>query len=153
MFDLMPWKKKKERRPARSLEPTDHFLGRFWDRDVFFPSNQFFQNAWHPSVDVNEGKKSITVKAEISGIDKKDINVSLNGRILTIAGEKKQEKEENDKYHYRMECNYGRFNRSIELPAEVDASKVKAKFKKGVLTVELQKVKESEHVKIEVKTA
>jgi HSP20 family protein len=149
----MPWKKKKERKPAWGLETTDHFLGRFWDRDVFFPSNRFFQNSWHPSVDVNEGKTSITVKAEISGIDKKDINVSLNGRILTIKGEKKQEKEENDKYHYRMECSYGRFNRSIELPAEVDASKVKAKFKKGVLTVELQKVKESEHVKIEVKTA
>jgi HSP20 family protein len=145
MFDLMPWKKKKERKPAWGLEPTDHFFGRFWDRNVFFPANQFFQNAWHPSVDVNEGKKSITVKAEISGIDKKDINVSLNGRILTITGEKKQEKEETGKCHYRMECNYGRFNRSIQLPAEVDASKVKAKFKKGVLTVELQKVKESEH--------
>ena len=94
MFDLMPWKKKKERKPARGLEPMDHFFGRFWDRDVSFPSDQFFQNSWQPSVDVNEGKKSITVKAEISGIDKKDINVSLNGRVLTITGEKKQEKKE-----------------------------------------------------------
>jgi len=152
MFDLMPWKKKKERKSARGFEPMDPFLGRFWDRDVFFPSDQFFKNSWHPSVDVNEGKKSIIVKSEIPGIDKKDINVSLNGRILTITGEKKQEKEENDKYHYRMECSYGRFNRSIELPAEVSESKIKAKFKKGVLTVKLQKIKDSEPLKIEVKT-
>ncbi len=152
MFDLMPWKKKKERKSARGFEPMDHFLGRFWDCDVFFPSDQFFKNSWHPSVDVNEGKKSIIVKSEIPGIDKKDINVSLNGRTLTITGEKKQEKEENDKYHFRMECSYGRFSRSIELPAEVSESKIKAKFKKGVLTVKLQKIKDSEPLKIEVKT-
>jgi len=92
-----------------------------------------------PNVDVSENDKQIKVTAELPGMDEKDIDVSLNKDSLTIKGEKKEEKEEKKKDYYRMERSYGSFSRTIPLPVEVDTDKVKAEFRKGVLTVTMPK--------------
>ncbi len=94
---------------------------------------------FRPSVNVVEDDKEIRVSAELPGIDEKDIEVSLSKDSLTIKGEKKEEKEDKGKNYYRMERTYGSFSRTIPLPTEIDADKVKAQFKKGVLTVTLPK--------------
>lgn len=92
-----------------------------------------------PSVDVTETEKDITVTAELPGLKEKDIKVSLNKNTLTLKGEKKEEKEEKTKGYYRAERTYGSFTRTVVLPGEVDAEKVDATYKKGVLTITLAK--------------
>jgi HSP20 family protein len=92
-----------------------------------------------PSVNVVEDEKEIRVSAELPGINEKDIDVSLSRDSLTIRGEKKEEKEDKGKNYYRMERSYGSFTRTIPLPTEIDTDKVKAQFKKGILTVTLPK--------------
>jgi HSP20 family protein len=95
--------------------------------------------AFSPSIDVKEDEKEIKVSAELPGMDDKDIDVSLTKDALTIKGEKKEKKEDKGKDYYRMERSYGSFSRTIALPKEIDTDKVKAEFKKGVLTVTLPK--------------
>jgi HSP20 family protein len=109
--------------------------------------------AFSPSVDVKESDKDISVTAELPGLDDKDIDVSLSRDSLTIKGEKKEEKEEKGKDYYRMERSFGSFTRTIPLPAEIDVDKVKAEFKKGLLTVTLPKSEKAikEKKKISVK--
>lgn len=101
-----------------------------------------FQNrlgSFSPKIDIAENDKEIKISAELPGMDEKDIDLSINKEMLTIKGEKKEEREDKGKDYYRMERSYGSFSRSIQLPAEIDTNKVDAKFKKGVLTVMLPK--------------
>lgn len=109
--------------------------------------------AFSPKVDVTENEKEFRVSAELPGMEDKDIDVSLQNDMLTIRGEKKEEKEEKGKDYYRMERSFGSFSRSIPLPVEVETDKVDAKFKKGVLTITLPKTAKavSETKKIAVK--
>ena len=95
--------------------------------------------SFNPSIDVKESNKELKVTAELPGMDEKDIEVSLNRDSLTIKGEKREEKEDKGKDFYRMERSYGSFSRTIPLPAEIETDKVKAEFKKGVLTVTMPK--------------
>jgi len=95
--------------------------------------------AFSPRVDVVDGERELSIKAELPGMDEHDIEVSLSGDILTIRGEKKEEKEDKAKGYYRMERSYGAFSRSIPLPSEVDESTIRARFKKGVLSITLPK--------------
>jgi len=109
--------------------------------------------AFSPKVDVTENEKEFRISAELPGMDDKDIDVSLQNDMLTIRGEKKEEKEDKGKDYYRMERSYGSFSRTIPLPVEVETNKVDAKFKKGVLTITLPKTEKavSENKKISVK--
>lgn len=152
MLDLMPWKKREQRDVVNLRRDFGDFVNRFFDRDLWEPGDLSSADRWFPSVDISEGKKEITVKAEIPGVEAKDIDISLSGKLLTIKGEKKHEKEEKEENYYRMERSYGSFNRTIELPAEVDPEKVDASYKKGVLKIELKKTRESETKKIEIKS-
>lgn len=97
-----------------------------------------------PKLDVSEDEKSVHVTVELPGMDEKDVSVSLTDRVLTIRGDKKQEKETKDKDVTRRERAYGSFRRSLEVPADVDAAKIEAKFRNGVLTIELPKTKEAQ---------
>jgi HSP20 family protein len=92
-----------------------------------------------PQVDVTETDKEIKICAEIPGVEAKEVDVSVEDGTLTIKGEKKFEREEDEKGTYRMERSYGAFERSISLPSEVDESKAKAEFKNGVLHLSLPK--------------
>ena len=106
-----------------------------------------------PRIDVTEDGKKIKISAELPGMDEKDIDLSIQNDMLTIKGEKKEEKEDKGKDYYRMERSYGSFVRTIPLPVEVDTAKVEAKFKKGVLSITLPKTAEAvaETKKISVK--
>jgi HSP20 family protein len=106
---------------------------------------------WTPALDVTEGKDAITVKAELPGVEPKEIAVSLEGDLLTIKGEKEQKKEEKDERQHRIERSWGAFMRSVRLPAPVDGSKVTAAFKHGVVTVTLPKAPGAKGTAIPVK--
>lgn len=108
-----------------------------------------------PAVDVTEDEKTYKIAAELPGLDEKDIEVSVTGDVLTLKGEKRQEKEEKNKNWYVSERAYGSFQRAFALPDGVDRDKIAASFAKGVLTVTLPKSAEAQkqQQKIEVKAA
>jgi HSP20 family protein len=94
---------------------------------------------WAPSLDISETKDSLVVKIEVPGIEQNDIQISLQENLLTIKGEKRYERADNEERYHRVERAYGMFLRSIRLPVAVDDSKVTATFKNGLLTVTLPK--------------
>ena len=108
---------------------------------------------WEPKIDVTETKDTVTVKAELPGVEQKDIAISLQDNILTIKGEKEEEQEEKDKRYHRVERSYGAFSRAMRLPAAVDAGKASAAFKDGVVTISLPKAPEAKGTTIPVKAA
>ena len=108
---------------------------------------------WEPTVDVSEDKDTVTVKAELPGVEQKDIAVSLEDGVLTIKGDKQAEKEEQGKRYHRVERSYGSFYRAVRLPAAVEAGKVTAAFKDGVVTITLPKAPEAKGTMIPVKAA
>jgi len=88
-----------------------------------------------PSIDVREDEKEIVVKAELPGVEDKDVEVLLSGNALTLKGEKREEKEEKEKGYYHMERRYGAFSRVIPLPEGVETEKAEASYKNGILTI------------------
>lgn len=108
-------------------------------------------NTWAPAVDLYEDKDNLVVTAELPGMKKEEIDISLHEGNLVIAGERKVEKQYGEKETQRTERFYGRFQRSIALPKAVDGSEVKAAYKDGVLTVTLPKSPEAKPKQIEVK--
>lgn len=106
-----------------------------------------------PAFDVSETDEHIIVKADLPGVDVKDIDISIVGNVLTVKGEKKQEKEEKNESYHRIERSYGSFSRSISLPAEVNPDAVEAVYKDGVLKLTIPKAEKSKPKKIEIKTA
>ena len=106
--------------------------------------------SWAPSVDINETKDAYVVKGELPGVDKDDVDISIEDNLLVIRGEKKFETEsDEDKYH-RKECVYGSFERSFSLPKQVDVSKVEASYKNGVLKLNIPKAEEAKPRQIQV---
>ncbi len=102
-----------------------------------------FETEFMPNVDISETDKQVTVKAELPGIAREDIDISLDENYLIIKGEKKQEKEETGKHFHRLERTFGSFYRSLRLPTLVEKDKIDATFKDGVLTVVLPKSEEA----------
>jgi HSP20 family protein len=92
-----------------------------------------------PSIDVKESDNDFTIRAELPGVEEKDIEVTVTNDAVTIRGEKKEEKEDKGKNYYYMERSYGSFNRVIPLAVETDANKAQASFKNGVLNITLPK--------------
>ncbi len=115
------------------------------------PSMGTFTEEWLPSVDISETKKDFIVKAELPGLDAKDVKVSLSGDLLIIKGEKKREDEEEDEHHHYIERYTGSFQRSFQLPTSVMGDKVEATFDKGVLKITVPKAEEAEKKEIEIK--
>lgn len=103
-----------------------------------------------PTVDVIDRDKEIIVRAEIPGVDKKDLDISVTEDSVSIKGSVKHEEKEEKGEYYRRETSSGSFSRSVTLPSEVDSSKVKATFKDGVLEMTLPKVKQSKRKKVSV---
>lgn len=107
-----------------------------------------------PAIDVTESDKSYEITAELPGMDEKNIEVNVISGGVTIKGEKKDEKEQKAKDRYVSERRYGSFERYLRLPDGVDAGKIEASFKNGILTVALPKTSEAQQPKnIEVKAA
>ena len=108
---------------------------------------------WSPSVDLFEDKDSVTVKAEVPGMKKEDIDVSIEGRMLSICGERREEKQEGKGTNYRSERYYGKFYRLVELPSVVDAGQVKAGYQDGILTVTMPKAEEAKRKQIDIQVS
>jgi len=140
MADIMKWPE----------IPTFTSLQREMDR-LF---EDFFRRGglMRPSVDVVETDDTVVVKAELPGMEPKDVDISVSGDKLTIKGERKAEKEEKGKTFYRMERCYGSFCRTVELPVSVEADKAKADYKNGVLEITLPKTEQVKAKKIPIKT-
>ena len=105
---------------------------------------------WAPALDVQEDKDNFTVRVELPGLKREDIDVSLQDGALVISGERTFEKTEEGVQVHRQERYYGKFQRALSLPEPVAANKVKAEFKDGVLTVTLPKIEEAKPKKIDV---
>ncbi len=146
-MDLVPWKPFRDELASMRKE-----MERLWDR--FFSETRLgkpFVEGWQPSADLTETKDAIVVKAELPGMEPKDIDVTLSGDVLTIKGEKEKEEEKKDeKYHY-TERYRGSFQRSFRLPAEIQPDKIDAAFEKGILTITLPKTAEAKTKQIKVK--
>jgi HSP20 family protein len=128
-------------------------MERFFDRFVE-PVGEPFEmigGEWVPKLDVSETKDAMVVKAEMPGVEAKDIALTLMGDLLTLKGEREKATEEKEERYHRMERTYGTFLRSVRLPMAVDGSKVTATFKNGVLVVTLPKTPAAKGTLIPVK--
>ena len=130
--------------------PRRDWFDRFFE-DFAMPSVFSEENGFSPAFDVSETDEQLTVKAELPGIAEKDIDISISDGILTIKGEKKHEKEEEDAHYHTVERRYGSFSRTMRLPTDVDTEKVDATFKDGILRLTLPKTEASKPRKIEIK--
>jgi len=110
----------------------------------------FSRSDWAPAVDIKETDQAFTIEAELPGMDKKDVKVTVQDGVLSIEGERKHEEESQDKKLHRIERYYGSFMRRFTLPDNVDENSVKASFKDGLLTLTLQKAEPKEPKAIQV---
>lgn len=113
--------------------------------------NGSYGSFWTPVVDVQEHEDAYVVEAELPGLAKDDVKISIEGNSLTIQGEKKQENTKKERDYHRSERVYGSFVRSFTLPASVKTDKIEANYKNGVLTITVPKVDEAKPKSIEVK--
>ncbi len=148
--ELAVWK------PSRQLVPFARMrreMDRMWDS--FFEGRPRLmageEGEWLPALDLAETDSEFVVKAEMPGLDPKDIDVSLSENMLTIKGEKKQEREEKKENYHFMERSYGAFARSIQLPGEVNHRKITTSYKNGVLKIHLPKSEEAKKREVKIK--
>lgn len=154
----------RENRPAPvsrmfgSFEDLERMMDRVLDRPWWRPMSwerapwsglMSLDGRW-PRVDIVERDKEVVVRAEVPGIDRKDLDVSVSDSSVTIKGETHRDKEEEDGDFYRCERARGAFARTLSLPAEVDADKVAARFSDGVLEITLPKVEQARRRKVEI---
>ena len=141
--------------PFRELREIQNYLNRVFDEQPLRrieESGPVFTD-WAPPVDVQETDTEYLVKAELPEIKKEDIKVELLDGVLTIEGERKQEKEEKGKKFHKVERSYGKFVRQFALPTGIDTTKVQAEFKEGMLNVHLPKTAVAKPKSVEVKVA
>jgi HSP20 family protein len=116
-------------------------------------TSQQFLNGWLPTIDLYEDRDRLVLKAELPGMKKEDIDISLHGDVLTISGERKEDETVGKAEACRSERFLGKFQRTLTLPVAVEASKVEASYKDGVLTLTLPKAEEAKPKQIEVKVS
>lgn len=147
------------RRPeATYWAPFQHLSSLREDIDRLFETNfgdftrdsQQFLSGWLPAIDLYEDTENLIVRAELPGMKKEDIDISLHNGVLSLAGERRDEAKYQEAETYRSERFLGRFHRTLTLPVEVDAEKVKATYKDGVLTITLPKTEEAKPKQIAV---
>lgn len=139
--------------PIRDMVNFNSGFSSLFD-DLFYPFRESVEEQgdwrWQPAVDIYENDTAIVVKAELPGVDKKDISVDLNGDTLTLKGERTSENEVKEDKYYRKERVHGSFERHFKLPENVNPEKINADFKDGVLKVEITKPEASKPKQITV---
>ena len=154
LTELIPWKKTNKELALRreAASPFDQFRK---EMDQLFanflsdwpgriaPMDQHL-GSFVPDVDIKETEKEVHVTAELPGLDEKQVEVTLTAGALTIKSEKREQHEEKEGDMHRAECRYGMFERTVQLPAGLDADRASATFKKGVLRVNLPKTPEAQ---------
>ncbi len=131
--------------------PAWGLFDRFFE-DFELPNLFSEEMTFTPAFDVSETENELIVKGEVPGMDQKDIDINLSDGLLTITGEKKQEKEDKNENYHCVERHYGKFSRTMRVPFEVEADKVDATYKDGVLRVTLPKSEIAKPKKIEIKS-
>ena len=144
--------------PFRELEEMSDRLNRMIARPSVNPGGGQGKEVmtaadWTPTVDISETEAEYAIKAELPEVKKEDVKVTVEDGVLTIQGERKQEKEEKGKKYHRIERSYGRFVRSFTLPDTVDEGKVRAEYADGVLNLHLPKSEKAKPKQIDVKIA
>lgn len=145
-WEVTPWRPFEFEKMRREM---DRLWDSFFERKTTRTAGE--EREWVPSLDISETKGDLVVKAELPGIDPKEIDISLNEGILTIKGEKRQEKEEKEEGYHLVERNYGSFTRSIRLPREIQNEKISASYKDGVLRITLPKTEEAKKKEVKIK--
>ena len=135
--------------PLNSLESIREEMNRMFDTSARC-QNSLWGSAFAPALDVVEEKDGFIVRADLPGLSKDDVSVAIQDNILTIKGDRKSDIEQTKGNIYRQERVYGQFLRTVELPLRVEAGKVQATFKDGVLTVSLPKSEEAKPKEIKV---
>jgi len=126
-------------------------LNRLFSQDEFWSyDTQAGAMEWVPAVDIIEGEREITIKAELPGVEPKDVSISLANNVLTLKGHRESEKEVRKENYYRMERATGAFARAFTIPVSIDSDAVTADFKNGLLTITLPKKESSKGRAIEV---
>ncbi|HID75764.1 MAG TPA: Hsp20/alpha crystallin family protein [Planctomycetaceae bacterium] len=142
----MPWKQKQLESGGRELSPLAALraeIDRLFDSLIREPISHWEwplgERGWTPPVDIGETDEEVIVRAELPGVAPEDIEVSISGGQLVLAGQKREATEKTEKGFYHTETRHGSFRRSIRLPQGVDEKQVEAEYKDGVLTVRLKK--------------
>ena len=143
---LIPYRRERNGLAKLHNEVDDLFDSFFRGLDRPFGSYK----TW-PAIDVSEEEDAIMVRAEVPGCKAEDIEISAYGNTLTISGEKKQSEEKKEKNYYHIESTYGSFRREVTLPTDIDAGKIEAVCKDGVLNIRMPKAEKARTVKIKVK--
>ena len=133
-------------RPFGLMDEVERMARDIWDSWRPVASTSFM-----PRLDIYEEKDELVIKAELPGVRKQDLDINLEGDILTIKAEKKSEEIAEDATYYSRERHFGQFSRSISLPFYVDADKISATFKSGILAIRLPKAEEAKSRHVEVK--
>lgn len=152
MRSLIPWRwKEGQSAPENALtefrREVDDLFNQFIGKTG---SLGYFSGGFTPPFDISETDEEIVIKAELPGVDPKELEVNLTGSNLTIRGEKKEERDEKTENMHRVERSFGHFSRSITLPCEVKEDKIEANFNNGVLNLRLPKADSSKKKSIKI---
>ncbi len=154
-MNLIPYRRKSNisrSSPLDLIEDLQSDLYRLFDSSLLnFPANDQFQKNWLPHTDIHDMKDKLVIKTDLPGMEKEDIEVSIEGNTLFIKGEKKHEEKVQDSGCLRSERFFGHFERSLPLTEDIDTSKVDASFKNGVLTLNIPKHEGAKPKQIKVK--
>jgi len=135
--------------PFRDLQRMQDEMGRIFDDRLVARGGESV--GWTPNVDIYEDEEGVLLRFELAGVEAKDVDVRFENGVLTLRGERKLEREDKREGYHRVELSYGTFTRSFSLPGTIDAEKIRAESKNGVLSVHLPKKPEAKPKSIQVK--
>lgn len=138
--------------PSNEIWDLQDEMSRFFS-GFFGPQEASTSSVWAPLVDIHEDKEAVTITAELPGLKRDDVKINIEEGTLTIRGERKFENETKKKNYFRIERSYGSFYRSFSLPSTVQADKVKANMKDGVLEIYIPKKEEAKPKEIEIQVS
>jgi HSP20 family protein len=140
--------------PFRDIEQFQQEMNRLFDWTFGrHGSDDLWEGSWSPAVDVVQDSDRFHVRVDLPGMKREEIGITLNGDTLTITGEKKRENEVKEDSYFRAERYYGKFSRSLTLPSSVDANKIEATYKDGVLDITIPRSEEAKPKQIKIQTA
>jgi HSP20 family protein len=144
-------------RPMRDMmnvqDEMNRLFDRFFGKELWDEDEQLSQMNWFPVVDIKENKDEFAIFAELPGMKKEDVHITFSDGKLVIEGERKKEQEEKEANYHRVERSYGKFCRTFQLPSGIQANKIAADFKDGILKIKLPKSEEVKPKEIEVKVS
>lgn len=147
---IVRWKNGQAYDPWAGLKSLQDEINNLFDLEQFPVATGLFDRSVSPAIDVAEGEHEFTVTCELPGLEQKDVDLSLAANVLTIKGEKKNNREEKKGSYYKKETWSGSFQRTLSLPSSVDADKINAQLKDGILTITLPKKEEAKPKQISV---